>query len=768
MKTQLIKNDIIKHKLVTVAMTGFIGIAAMLVSLATILTIHLVGSLDTLMNQSKTPDFMQMHSGHLDMGELNEFVNQNKDIENFQVLNFLNLDNYEISFEGISMKESAQDHGISTQSKDFDYLLDLDGEIIQPRVGELYVPICYLRDNTTKIGDKALIYGQELIVSGFLRDSQMNSSLSSSKRFLVNVEDYEKIAPHGNIEYLIEFQLKDHTSIGAFESAYISAGLPANGPMVTYELFKTLNAFSDGLMIAVIFLMSLLLVSIAFMCIRFTLLSKIEEDYREIGMMKAIGLRVSDIQRIYLSKYALIGVVGCVVGYGFSLLFQETLSENIRLFMGESELAYLAPILGILGVILIFLATLLYVQVLLLRFKKISPAQAIRFGTMVEKTKKTNHLHLSNRRMMNTNAFLGIKDIWTRKKLYMTMFLVIMIASFMMIVPLNIYHTISSKNFTTYMGIGNSDMRIDIQQIENIEGKTDEIADDLKNNESISKLSVLTTKSFKSEDNTTLKVELGDHSIFPITYEQGKFPSTESEIALSVMNGDELSKGLYDKITLIVDGNAKEFVICGIYSDITNGGKTAKAYFHDDSASTMWSVINVEIKDKNQVGAIVEQTQSTYTFAKVSDIDDYIGQTFGQTIRSMKTVSRVAIATAILIVLLVSVLFIKMLIAKDKYSIAILKAFGFTSNDIMVQYVVRFVSVCILAIFVGTLLANTLGEAMASMIISSFGAASFEFMIHPLSAYVLCPIILICSVLIAMIIGTSSVRSINISENIKE
>lgn len=477
MKTQLIKNDIIKHKLVTVAMTGFIGIAAMLVSLATILTIHLVGSLDTLMNQSKTPDFMQMHSGHLDMGELNEFVNQNKDIENFQVLNFLNLDNYEISFEGISMKESAQDHGISTQSKDFDYLLDLDGEIIQPRVGELYVPICYLRDNTTKIGDKALIYGQELIVSGFLRDSQMNSSLSSSKRFLVNVEDYEKIAPHGNIEYLIEFQLKDHTSIGAFESAYISAGLPANGPMVTYELFKTLNAFSDGLMIAVIFLMSLLLVSIAFMCIRFTLLSKIEEDYREIGMMKAIGLRVSDIQRIYLSKYALIGVVGCVVGYGFSLLFQETLSENIRLFMGESELAYLAPILGILGVILIFLATLLYVQVLLLRFKKISPAQAIRFGTMVEKTKKTNHLHLSNRRMMNTNAFLGIKDIWTRKKLYMTMFFVILIASFMMIVPLNIYHTISSKNFTTYMGIGNSDMRIDIQQIENIEGKTDEIAD---------------------------------------------------------------------------------------------------------------------------------------------------------------------------------------------------------------------------------------------------------------------------------------------------
>ena len=50
-------------------------------------------------------------------------------------------------------------------------------------------------------------------------------------------------------------------------------------------------------MIAVILLISLLVVAIAFMCIRFTLLTKIEEDYREIGVMKAIGLRVADIQK---------------------------------------------------------------------------------------------------------------------------------------------------------------------------------------------------------------------------------------------------------------------------------------------------------------------------------------------------------------------------------------------------------------------------------------------------------------------------------------
>ena len=125
------------------------------------------------------------------------------------------------------------------------------------------------------------------------------------------------------MEYLIEFRLKDFSALGAFETAYASAGLEANGPTVTYPLFKTMNAISDGMMIAVILLVSALVVAIAFMCIRFTLLAKIEDDYREIGVMKAIGLRVSDIKKIYLAKYAAIAAAGSILGFALSLVFQR-------------------------------------------------------------------------------------------------------------------------------------------------------------------------------------------------------------------------------------------------------------------------------------------------------------------------------------------------------------------------------------------------------------------------------------------------------------
>ncbi len=334
---RLIRNDILKSKLITLCTMIFVAASAMLVSCAAILMVNLSGALDTLMSKAKTPHFMQMHSGEIDTARLSSFAEQNSNVDEFQVVEFLNMDGTQIILGKRSLAGNVQDNGFSIQNKKFDYLLDLEGNIIHVSDGELYVPINYMRDGTAKVGDKAVISGKKFTIAGFLRDSQMNSTLSASKRFLVSENDYEQIKRLGRTEYLIEFRLKDVSSLGAFETAYASAGLEANGPTVTYKLFKMLNALSDGMMIAVILLVSALVVAIAFMCIRFTLLAKIEEDYREIGVMKAIGLRISDIKRIYLAKYLIIAVAGSVLGFGLSVLFKGMLLENIRLYMGESE-----------------------------------------------------------------------------------------------------------------------------------------------------------------------------------------------------------------------------------------------------------------------------------------------------------------------------------------------------------------------------------------------------------------------------------------------
>lgn len=765
---RIIKSDVLKNKAITLTITIFVAAASMLVALAAILAVNLAGAVNTLMIQSETTHFMQMHSGEINTEQLNAFAEKNDNIDEFQVLEFLNLDGTQMSFPNGSLGGSNQDNGLCVQSESFDYLLNLDGNIISATDGELYVPIHYMRENLTKVGDKANICGKEFTVAGFLRDSQMNSALSSSKRFLVSEKDFAELQSRGSIEYLIEFRLKDVSAMGAFETAYATSELPANGPTVTYGLFKTMNGFSDGMMIGIILLISLLVVAVAFLCIRFTLLAKIEDDYREIGVMKAIGLRMADIRKMYIAQYTAIGLCGCAIGYVLSLAFGGLLTQNIRLYMGESKNTSLALILGIFGVLLVFVAIIAYVSRVLKRLVDISAAEAIRFGVKHEKITKTKHFLLSQNKLFSTNIFLGIKDVLARKSLYVIMLLVVVIASFIMIVPQNLYNTISAKSFSTYMGIGNCDLRVDIQQTDNISKRATEILEAMDSDPTITKVVVLTTKIFKTSSNENLKVELGNHLEFPVAYSKGKSPTAQNEIALSAMNADELAKQVGDSITLVINGKEKNLTVCGVYSDITNGGKTSKAVFTDDSVGEMWSIICANVSDQSLISKKTAEYGNLFPYAKVSSINEYIVQIFGQTISSVKVASIAAIAIALMITALVTLLFMKMLIAKDRYSIAVMKAFGFTNRDIQRQYAVRSIFVLTIGVLLGTLLANTLGEALGGMVISSFGASSFKFMINPVSAYLLCPLMMVCAVLIGATFGTKGAGQIKISENLKE
>ncbi|MFS0782045.1 ABC transporter permease [Bacillus sp. 1P06AnD] len=765
---RIIRNDVYKTKLITLTTMFFIACAAMLVSLSAILVINLSGAIDTLMKQAKTPHFMQMHSGDIDRGRLAHFAEKTNNVDEYQVLEFLNMNGAQMVIDGKSLADSVQDNGLSTQSEKFDYLLDLDGHVIQVADGDIYVPIGYMKDGTAKVGDKVVIAGKAFTVAGFLRDSQMNSLLASSKRFLVSERDYESIKGLGSTEYLIEFRLKDLSALGTFETAYSSAGLEANGPTITYPLFKMINAMSDGLMIAVLLLVSVLVVAIAFMCIRFTLLGKIEDDFREIGVLKAIGLRVSDIKKIYLAKYAFLAAIGCILGLALAYGFKGMLLENIRLYMGESENASYALSFGLIGILLVFLAIIIYVNSVLKRFRKISAAEAIRYGTSQEKSSGATYFYLNRNRWINTNLFLGIKDVLARKAMYATMLAVLIFSTFIMIVPQNLYNTISSKSFITYMGIGNSDIRIDIQQTDQISNKAKTIEKTLEKDESISKYVALTTKLVKTKEGDRIKIELGDHTIFPVQYSEGTAPVKENEIALSAIQAEELDKKAGDPIMLVVDGENRQFKVSGVYSDVTNGGKTAKGVFTDNSTDSMWCVIYAELTDHTSTGDIVSKYAGKFPFAKVSSIEEYTSQTFGSTISAIGKATYAAIAVALIITVLITLLFMKMLIAKDRYSLAVLKSLGFTNRDIKMQYVSRSVFVLIIGIAFGTVLANTLGEVLAGAFISSFGASSFSFVINPFLAYMLCPFMMILAVLAATMIGTSAAGNIKIAENIKE
>jgi putative ABC transport system permease protein len=263
-------------------------------------------------------------------------------------------------------------------------------------------------------------------------------------------------------------------------------------------------------------------------------------------------------------------------------------------------------------------------------------------------------------------------------------------------------------------------------------------------------------------------VETGDLTVFPLDYLRGGSPTAEDEIALSHLNSSELDKDLGDTLTLSKNGGRREFRVVGIYQDITNGGRTAKATFPHNPNSIVARTINIDLAPGVSKEAKVTEYGTELDDARVTDLEDYLSQTLSNTISQLTTVTVGALAIGIIVSVLITSLFFRMLIAKDSRRIAIMRSIGFSQRAIRVQYLVSSLLLLLVGIGVGTLFSNTLGQRLVSFLWSFMGAARIEFVIDPLRAYILIPLALMAAVAVTTLSVVTHIKDRSISATIAE
>jgi len=349
------------------------------------------------------------------------------------------------------------------------------------------------------------------------------------------------------------------------------------------------------------------------------------------------------------------------------------------------------------------------------------------------------------------NIFLGIKEVFGRFKVYGLLCFVYIICTFLIILPLNTLNTIQSPDYITYMGVGRSDMRIDIQHGD-MNMQYDDIMAYLQNDGEIEKYAGFFTGMYEAlapdGTNERIRIESGDFSVFPLTYMQGSPPSEVGKIALSVMNADAFGKKVGEQLTVLVNGQEQHLTVCGIYQDTTNAGKTAKAILPYDTENILWYIVYMDINDGVDISAKLDEYASTFSETKVNEVGEVVRQTMGNIIEQLKSATIFAFGIAIGIAVLITAMFFKMLTAKEAPQISIMRSVGFSMKDIQVQYVTRTTIVLLIGIVMGTLAAGTLGQSMAALMIP--GTSSIKFVVNPLTAYLLCPISIIAAVIITL------------------
>ncbi|MDO4488433.1 MAG: ABC transporter permease, partial [Eubacteriales bacterium] len=666
----------------------------------------------------------------------------NELVEDWQVLGFLNLDNNELYLGGRSLSGNTQDNGLCTESEGFDYLIGMNDEKLDIQNGEVYVPVCYRSMYDLKSGDIMKIGDEELKIAGFIRDSQMNSMMASSKRFLVSNYDYERLKPKGSEEYLIEFSLIENADTDLFAADYNKAGLPSNGPAITKSLILLMNALSDGIMIFVIFLAGIAMTLVSLLCIGFITSLGVEHDRSEAGMLKAIGIGRKEIRHIYISKYVLFSAVGGGTGLIIAMFLSTYLGKSLKELYGSSGNAVLVLFVSVAACVMTELIILGYIRGILKKNEKMTVREAM--GKSADAGKKSNAGRV---------IIIG---------------LVTAVCVMLALIPENLHTTLSSPDFVTYMGIGRADIRMDVRQRADIDAATEELLGLLEKDKSVDKYVVLKTISCPAltieGETINLLLEIGNHSVFPVSYTDGREPVNDGEIALSVLQAKDLGLGIGEKIILGAKGGQLEATVCGLYSDITNGGKTAKMSMLTKlpgEYGSMWSILYVTLKEASLKDEWISAYKSSG--AEVVDIKAYVNATYGPTIESVGRVRSISIIMALVIVFVVVNLFVRLIVEKNRKRISLSKALGFRSTGIRKEYMIRSCIPVVAGVLTGSVMAFLFGEGICGTLLQSLGAGGFRFVIRPVNIAVILILLLITGYF-AIASGTKEIKNIKAFE----
>ncbi|GAB3819184.1 ABC transporter permease [Tessaracoccus terricola] len=767
-------------------LVGFVALATMLAASAAALVVTATGAAESMMSQARTPHFLQMHAGEVDRDRMAEFADGHPLVEQWAVSEILNVDGAAVRITGdgvdTTLAAGLQDNSFVTQNPDFDFLLDTEGNVIEPEPGTVWLPLFYLVGLDLAVGNTVAVTGPggrlELEVAGFLRDSQMNSSYASSKRLLVSPADLERVrtavADAGAVEHLVQFRFADPTGAAGFEAEYREAGLEAHGPTVTGNLFLLVNSLSEGITAAIALLVSLLLVGIALLCVRFTLLTTIEQDYREIGVLKAVGVRRRHVRRLYSRRYLALTLGGAVVGLVAAVGLSRLLLARVELFMGPSGREVPSALAGVALAASLVAVVMFSVRRTLRALERVSPVHALRSGAAPSTSPRRlpRWLTIADG-ALGTNATLGLGDLWRRPGLFVVPLVVHTLAVFVLVVPQNLYTTVTAPDFITNMGVGVSDMLVDVRPPAGAE-RVEALAAELDADPRVERHSLLVTSAYTATsadgNRVSLKITSGEHAMFPVSYLSGHAPTEPGHLALSAIQAETLGAALGDVVVAqpVGGGDPLRLSVVGHYQDITNGGRTAKMVAPHTSSEVMWSTLQADFGPGFHTGAAISGYAAANPDVRVSSVPDQVRATLGGTIDALGAAALAAVLVGLAVAALVTALFMRLLVARDAARIATLRALGFRDRQIRFQDLVRSGSVLVAGVLLGTVLAHFLGGPLAGALLGPAGLSELSLHTNPWLTLVATPAALLLVVAATTLVSTRSGVDQSIAQTIKE
>lgn len=787
MYLNILKKDLKRKRAMNIILLLFIILATMFVSSSVNNIINVTTALDSYFEMADMPDYFAAVMNKNCAVGIDETVRSVSAVDRYATENvlFLSPENFiyedgDIVVEGMNLIQS---------DICMNYFLS-DGSTLETvRQGEFYMQEGEADALGVDVGDKLTIelngVRREFVLADKIKDALLGSQQVTFYRYIISKEDFERFLSAENTERYYGGKLV------YIYSSDMEKVLPQIKPIVENSaltmdraLMKYLYVF-DMIVVGILLIVSMILIITAFAVLRFTISFTLSEEFREIGVMKAIGIGNFKIRGLYLVKYIGLSAIGAAIGLTLSFPFGKMLMSvsSQNMIIGNQS-----PILvNIVCAVLVVAVILWFCYGCTGKVKKLTPIDAIRNGQTGERFRKKSLMSLGKSKL-SMAPFLALNDIVSSPRRYSIITLTFFLCLSLLLILSATVSTINSGSLAASLGWADCDVYLDSKIIaecmmedghEKLEKHLDEMEQTLAEHGIPAKCYqeiMFTLPVSFGENESNICIYQGTGSTMDMyEYTAGTAPQNTDEIAITRIAADKLNATIGDTVTIkTIDGD-KEYIISAFFqsfnmagSDIrlhtdayinyvqaVSGGNTQITFTdHPDRKLSSWDIE----RRIEEIQRIFPDYGNMRTCAEaVADMVGIAG--------ALEAVKFLVAVFTIVLAALITVLMERSFIAKEQGEIALMKAIGTRNGKIYAYHTLRFTFVGMTAVIMGEIFAIPLTHLCFDPVFKMAGMElAPAYVINPVEMYLIFPVVILVTTTVSAFLTALYTRKIKASD----
>ncbi len=787
MYLQILKKDLKRKRAMNIILLVFIILSSMFVSSSVSNIISVTTALDSYFEMAEAPDYFGATMNKSSSVEIKDSLENAASIDRIKTEEIFYLSQSNILRNGEQL--NAVDNTQLLQSdKDIsmNYFLD-DGSILEKvNSGEVYMTSYAMENVGLESGDKITIdiegESHEFTVAGGFKDAVLGSAMNNMARYIISGEDFEAYTSN---EMINEMYGGKFCYIHTADTEKMMSEISDVSGSFIFTMDRALLKFTyvfDMIVTGVLLVVSLVLIAIAFVVLRFTISFTLSEEFREIGVMKAIGISNLKIRGLYLTKYAAISIIGALVGLVLSFPFGKMLmsisSKSVIMSNQNPIFTNILCAAFVIAVILLFCFSCTR------KVKKMTPIDAVRSGQTGERFRKKSIMSLGKSKLPAI-PFLAANDIVSSPKRYgiitFTFFLCLSLLLMLSatVTTLNSDTLLPTFGFAEcHVAVNNGDTIMNFMVDggrEKLETYLEDMEETLAENdmpaECVQEM-VFTFAVTHGEHEENIQTFQGTGTTMDMyEYTAGTAPQNTNEIAITRIAADKIKADIGDTVTMkTIDGD-KDYIITAFFQTMNMQGSSIRLHKDDEAnyvqvgGSIAMQIIFTDDPDDAEVERRIEKIKEIYPeFEDVITSAEWVKRNVGvaDTLAAVK--SMFAILTIVLAAL-ITVLMERSFIAKEKGEIALMKAVGFKNVNIYAYHAARFGIVGIIAVIIAEIFAMPLTHLCIDPIFKMMGMElAVDYVIDPLEMYLIFPVIILVTTTVSAFLTSLYTRKIKSSD----